>query len=304
MTLHCRLIMVSVFMLIVQTQIANAQNLKFTNDYSYIALGDSYTIGESVDISKRWPKLLTDTLAQLGYSNDSLIYIAKTGWRTDQLQSAIENANLKNDFDLVSLLIGVNNQYQGRSIETYEIEFRALIFRAIELARGDKNKVFVLSIPDYAYTPFGQSGSNPSEISLELDSFNIINKYIVDSLNICYFDITAISRMGLDNSGLVANDGLHPSGLQYQLWVNRIIQNVLKIEEHSVDSSKYFYPNPAKNQIIFTKEVNLAWIYDEKGELVSKANNKRHIVELPAGVYSIHLQLQSGKTLKDKIIIN
>lgn len=203
-----------------------------TKTISYLALGDSYTIGESVEEAERFPvqfvHQLRDAVDSVAIKDAQII--AKTGWRTDQLQTAIEEADLPDTFDLVSLLIGVNNQFQGRPIETYKTEFTELLNRSIELAGGDKNRVFVLSIPDYAFTPYGQ-GSNPTFISAGVDNFNAANKEITEMIGVRYFDITPISREGVEKPGLVASDGLHPSGEQYRQWVEVFFSEMKMVVE-------------------------------------------------------------------------
>jgi acyl-CoA thioesterase I len=195
-----------------------------TEKIKYLALGDSYTIGQSVAINDRFPVQLIDSLRLRGYKCENAEIIARTGWRTDDLMTAINAQNIKDTFDLVSLLIGVNNQYQGRPISVYRTQFRTLLERAIALAGGDKNKVFVLSIPDYGVTPFGSS--NMQQISAEIDAFNAVNLEITDSLAVQYFDITPISRLAANDAALLANDGLHPSGKMYRLWVSLMLNEV------------------------------------------------------------------------------
>ena len=195
----------------------------------YLALGDSYTIGQSVDMEERYPIQLAAQLETDSILIDTTLIIAKTGWTTTDLKNAIAQASFPDTFDLVSLLIGVNNQYQNKPIGQYEIEFEELLERAISFAGGDKEKVFVLSIPDYAFTPFGNGNTN---ISQEIDDFNFSNKTITDSIGISYFEITPISREGLDKPELVASDGLHPSGEQYARWVELIYNEIkAKVEE-------------------------------------------------------------------------
>lgn len=194
----------------------------------YLALGDSYTIGESVAEADRWPVQLAKALAQKGIPVAPPQIIATTGWRTDNLKNGIAIAQLKGTYDLVSLLIGVNNQYQGKPADQYAIEYEDLLTTAIQLAGGKKENVFVVSIPDYGYTPFGKP--KQPKISKELDEFNEINRRITDSYGITYVNITDISRHGWDDPELVAADGLHPSGKQYTLWVERIMKGV-KIAE-------------------------------------------------------------------------
>ena len=191
-----------------------------TKSVAYLALGDSYTIGESVGVKGRFPmqfvSQLRDEIDSINFEDP--LYIATTGWRTDQLIAAVESANLQDTFDLVSLLIGVNNQFQGRPIDVYKTEFTTLLSRSIELAQGDTNRVFVLSIPDYAFTPYGQS-VNADQISAGIDAFNAVNKEITQMMGVRYFDITPISRQGVEEPELVAFDDLHPSIEQYRRWV-------------------------------------------------------------------------------------
>jgi lysophospholipase L1-like esterase len=190
----------------------------------YLALGDSYTIGESVLEKDRWPNQLADFLnSNSNHPIDTKI-IATTGWRTDNLMKAITIANLKEEYDLVSLLIGVNNQYQGKPVDQYATEFEELLKTAIRLAKGNKENVFVVSIPDYGFTPFGQK--NQTKISNEIDQFNEVNKKITIQYNIRYFDITDISREAISDPSLVASDGLHPSGKMYALWAQRMAKQI------------------------------------------------------------------------------
>jgi len=138
--------------------------------------------------------------------------------------NAITIAKLKDEYDLVSLLIGVNNQYQGKSIEQFATEFEELLKTSIRLAQGNKENVFVVSIPDYGFTPYGQK--NQSKISKEIDQFNDVSKKITDQYNVRYINITDISRQGMIQPSLVASDGLHPSGAMYSLWVERIAKQI------------------------------------------------------------------------------
>lgn len=190
----------------------------------FLALGDSYTIGESVQQNERWPVQLSEALNRKGFRFESPKIIATTGWRTDDLKGAVIAEDPAKDFDLVSLLIGVNNQYQGRSASDYEPEFEELLNMAISFAGGDKEKVFVVSIPDYGYTPFGKE--KQATISEEIDAFNSINRSVAEKYGISYFDITPLSRKGFEDPELVASDGLHPSGKQYRLWVEIILQQL------------------------------------------------------------------------------
>jgi len=190
----------------------------------YLALGDSYTIGESVAEEHRWPVQLVTELKKLGYAVDEAKIIATTGWRTDDLKRAIAASEIKKHYNLVSLLIGVNNQYQGKSPQSYAPEFEELLKTAVAYAGGDKSKVFVVSIPDYGYTPFGKD--RQPEISKGIDAFNAVNKTITEKLGIKYFDITGISRNGFSDPELVASDGLHPSAKMYAQWVDVIMKGL------------------------------------------------------------------------------
>ncbi|MBT1706142.1 SGNH/GDSL hydrolase family protein [Chryseosolibacter indicus] len=203
-----------------------AQTLSKTEPIKFLALGDSYTIGESVSENERWPALLGLVLKEEGYSVSDTLIIATTGWRTDDLKRAIQAQKPDQHFNLVSLLIGVNNQYQGKSVESYEPEFEDLLSIAIQHAGGDRSKVFVVSIPDYGYTPFGKD--KQVEISKAIDAFNSANQKITEHYGIKYINITDISRRGFEDSSLVAADGLHPSGKMYGLWVERIAEALIK----------------------------------------------------------------------------
>jgi lysophospholipase L1-like esterase len=192
--------------------------------YNYLALGDSYTIGHSVCETCRFPEQLRKKLADLDPKNTyNAKIIATTGWTTTNLISAINAANPASYYDLLTLLIGVNNQYHSKPFSVYENEFPVLVNKAIALARGDKSNVIVVSIPDYAFTPFGKQSSNPSKISAEIDNYNdFAQKYCLEQ-NIEFISITDITRQGFINPLLVATDGLHPSELAYSYFVERIL---------------------------------------------------------------------------------
>jgi lysophospholipase L1-like esterase len=188
---------------------------------NYLALGDSYTIGQSVCTTCRFPEQLKARL-QTVYPNNPLLLqvIAKTGWTTTNLISEINLVNPSTNFDLVTLLIGVNNQYQRKPFSLYEQEFPALVNKAIMLAKGDKTNVVVVSIPDYAYTPYGQGAAN---ISSELNQYNAFAQEYCNQNQIEFVYITDITQQGLINTALVASDGLHPSELAYAQFVERIL---------------------------------------------------------------------------------
>ena len=194
---------------------------------SYLALGDSYTIGQGVSPAERYPNQLADTLGQLGIPMHKPQIIAQTGWTTANLITAINNAQINTTFDFVSLLIGVNNQYQHKPIAEYQQQFEQLLQKAIVFANNDTSKVVVLSIPDYGYTPFGQA--NQATISAQIAEFNAINKAIANAYGVQYFDITPISQQALLQPNLVATDELHPSGEMYKQWVALMIDDVKEL---------------------------------------------------------------------------
>lgn len=196
--------------------------------YTYLALGDSYTIGEGVLEKERWPVQLTNRLNEEGIAMDAPVIIARTGWTTDELSDAIRQAALEERFDLVTLLIGVNNQYRGRSSQDYRQEFISLLETAIGFAGGDARHVIVVSIPDYGVTPFA-ARSNPSEISSQIDLFNAVNLEEATRLGAQYVNITPISRAAKDDLTLLAPDGLHPSGKMYAAWVEEVLPLVVQI---------------------------------------------------------------------------
>ncbi|GAC1397188.1 MAG: SGNH/GDSL hydrolase family protein [Sediminibacterium sp.] len=184
----------------------------------FLALGDSYTIGQSVLPNERFPAQAADLLHNQGIAMDPPQYIATTGWTTGDLLQAIASANVTGTYDVVTLLIGVNDQYQGVDTAVYRMRFTQLLQRAIVFSGNKPSHVFVLSIPDYGVTPFG-GGSK--KISREIDAFNAINKQVTLSYHITYADITPISRE--PDPGLIAGDGLHPSAKQYGKWVQLLV---------------------------------------------------------------------------------
>lgn len=186
---------------------------------TYLALGDSYTIGESVTAGERWPNQLAARLRVRGVPLTDPDIIARTGWTTDELSAAIDRANPPATYALVSLLIGVNNQYRGHSAEAYRAEFRALLERAIGFAGGRAGRVFVLSIPDWGATQFA-TGLDRAKIGAEIDAFNAVNAAESARAGVAYVDITPISRRAFNESGWIAPDNLHPSGQMYTAWVD------------------------------------------------------------------------------------
>ncbi|GAB4494759.1 MAG: SGNH/GDSL hydrolase family protein [Saprospiraceae bacterium] len=199
-----------------------------------LALGDSYTKGQGVAWAKNFPNQLADALKSEKYDVAGVHIIAQTGWRTDQLKSAIASqTNVIGDstFSLVTLCIGVNNQYQNADFETYKKEFEQLLQTAIERAGDRADRVFVLSIPDWAFTTYGQNYGDPATTSQEIDQYNAANYEIAKSYEVNYVQVTDISRQGLVRPEFVADDGLHPSALQYTEWLKIMmpqVQDVLK----------------------------------------------------------------------------
>lgn len=186
-----------------------------------LSLGDSYTIGQSVCEKCKFPSQLLDSLKNRNATLEfELKVIATTGWTTNNLINSINSQDLTTDYRLATLLIGVNNQYQGISFSVFEEQFSILIETAIKFLKGNKNRLIVLSIPDYAFTPFGQGNS---QITSELETYNsYIKNYCINN-NITFLNITDITQEGLNNPDLVASDGLHPSELAYTKFVERLL---------------------------------------------------------------------------------
>lgn len=194
--------------------------------HTYLALGDSYTIGESVSENERYPMQLISRINEHGYSIQKPKIIAKTGWTTDELKSAIDKEGIYGQtFDMVSLLIGVNNQYRGRDVEIYRKEFAGLLDDAIRFAGNNVKNVFVISIPDWGVTPFGKKSNKP-EISKNIDKYNAVNKEETVSKGVRYVDITPESRNADQDNSLIAKDGLHPSAKMYSEWVDLILKEL------------------------------------------------------------------------------
>ena len=185
----------------------------------FLALGDSYTIGESVAPEERWPVQLGALLRAEGLDIGDPTLIATTGWTTDELSAAIDRANPQGAFDLVSLLIGVNNQYRGGGQDEYREQFAALLQRAIGFAGGNPARVLVLSIPDWGVTPFAaRLERDPAAVAADIDAFNAINRAETERPGAHYVDVTPFSREAAHDPSLLADDGLHPSGRMYAEW--------------------------------------------------------------------------------------
>lgn len=202
------------------------------NTYSYLALGDSYTIGESVPLSSSFPYQLVNALRLDSLNVGDPKIVARTGWTTDDLIGAIKADSFNPKYNVVTLLIGVNNQYRNYDIATYRKEFKELLQTAIHFAGGTEENVFVISIPDWGVTPFGQnSGRSVAQIAKEIDAYNAINKEETIKTKAVYLDITPISREASTNRSLIASDGLHPSVSMYKRWVDSLAPLVkIKLE--------------------------------------------------------------------------
>jgi lysophospholipase L1-like esterase len=199
-----------------------------TDSLTYLALGDSYTIGESVERSQSFPYQLMARLNETGHFIEQPDIVAVTGWTTGDLINGIKQRDLQyRQYDMVTLLIGVNNQYRNNSQDTYRTEFIELLNTAISHAKGGKKRVFVLSIPDWGVTPFAQ-GRDQARIAAEIDQFNAINKREAQNAGVNYIDITPASRQAAFDAGLTAGDGLHPSNRMYALWVSQLLPVVAK----------------------------------------------------------------------------
>ncbi len=195
--------------------------------YSYLALGDSYTIGEQVPVKENFPYQTVRLLDEKGIKVSEPVIIAVTGWTTDELAASIREHNLKETFSFVSLLIGVNNQYRGRDIDDYKKEFTALLEQSIIFANGHSQHVFVLSIPDWGVTPFAE-GRDRAKIAKEIDEYNVANRKITEAYKCHYCDITDSTRENGKKPGYLAGDGLHPSTKEYAVWSERLAVMVEK----------------------------------------------------------------------------
>ncbi len=189
--------------------------------HSFLALGDSYTIGEAVRESERWPVQLAARLREHGIAIDAPRIIATTGWTTDELSVAMDDSTFAPPYALVTLMIGVNNQFRGRNVREYREQFDALLVRAIHLAGGDATRVIVLSIPDWGATPFGhRSGRDLAQVTAQVDAFNATARAATGVHGAAWVDVTPVSREVTNHPELAAHDGLHPSSAMYARWVD------------------------------------------------------------------------------------
>ena len=198
------------------------KNIQNDNPYTFLALGDSYTAGESVPDTLSWPFQLINQLNKnkILFKNPKIL--AKTGWTTDELISAIDSVNLEGKFDYVSLLIGVNNQYRGLDISNFKVEFNELLEMAISFSGDNKQNVKVLSIPDWGVMPFAFD-RDQNKITKEINEYNFVKEKICLEKGIDFIDITSISREAKFNPSLVGTDSLHPSDKMYSIWVKKMI---------------------------------------------------------------------------------
>jgi lysophospholipase L1-like esterase len=196
--------------------------------YRFLALGDSYTIGEHVAARNRWPTQLAKLLEAEGIQTEVTI-IARTGWTVDELWEGIQAAPPEGTYDLVTLLIGVNDQYRGYTAEWYREKFRFMLEKAILYAGGHPDKVIVLSIPDWGFTPFAAIRGNTEPISQQIDEFNAVNLEETKAIGAQYVDVTIISRMAMDDFDLITGDRLHPSAKMYKMWAEKILPVALEI---------------------------------------------------------------------------
>ena len=287
---------------------ALSQSIKIKEPVRFLALGDSYTIGQSVGVDARWPNQFVTELANLGYNVEKLSIIAQTGWTTGYLQYAINQQMPLEGYNLVSLLIGVNNQFSGGSVQNYTGEFEELMQQAIALAGNNPRHVFVLSIPDYAYTPYGKG--NPL-ISAGIDQFNGVNRFITETYNVKYIDITPISRNGLAQPSLVAADGLHPSGLMYGLWVQEIVQYIEKelgVAEDPLTDTGCTISTAGRLLFLKSEKYTAAFrIYNVAGKDVGGGSLQAssevviNLEGLPGGIYFIRLITEDKRLSTVKI---
>ena len=199
----------------------------------YLALGDSYTIGEGVAEDERWPVQLATKLRTQGIPLENPEIIAKTGWTTDELAAGIDKAHPRGPYDFVSLLIGVNDQYRGRCLDEYRQQFRDLLQRAIAFSAGDASRVLVVSIPDWSVTPFAR-GRKSATIAAEIGSFNAANREETERASAGYVDITPLSGT---QGKMVVEDGLHPNGKVYTAWTKLALPIAFAMLRSTRDSS-------------------------------------------------------------------
>ena len=195
-------------------------NTQSESPYSFIALGDSYTIGEGVNEDERWPNQFVDVAYENGVDFDQPMIIAETGWKTYDLLNAINQTNFTKKYDYISLLIGVNNQFNSRPIDEFEEDLNKLMDEMKRIKKNDGN-IIIISIPDWGYTPFGES-NDMSDISEKINLFNSSLRKFASTNDLKYVDVTEISRRAINEPDLITNDNLHPSGIMYLEWAKKI----------------------------------------------------------------------------------
>ena len=301
--------------ILISVKALHAQQVAVRSPVRFLALGDSYTIGQGVPEEDRWPVQLVKRLGLRGVETEKLSIIAQTGWRTDDLKDAIAREKPDSTYNLVSLLIGVNNQYQGMDIARYPDDFRELLETAIALCGGDKEGVFVLSIPDYGYTPFGQSAREM--ISAEINAYNQINRDITSEMDIAYFDITPISREALSKPEYLASDNLHPSGEMYARWVDFMFETsglniITKLPSTVNENTKVLVvPNPAKEElsIRIARNAHEIVIYNSLGlekyhkEISTQTSLKINVSDWQNGIYFYRVSLSDNVFLRGKFLV-
>ena len=191
--------------------------------YTYLALGDSYSIGESVLLYQSFPYQVVQLLRKKGVNISAPEVIAKTGWTTDELSSGLTECQLLPQYSYVTLLIGVNNQYRGRSVEEYKMEFETLLKQALQFVKEKKERVIILSIPDYSLTPFAES-MNREKIAEEIDLYNSVNKAVSLQYKVNYVDITLHGRKAANDPSFITSDKLHPSAKAYKKWAEKVVE--------------------------------------------------------------------------------
>ncbi len=196
--------------------------------YTFLSLGDSYTIGESVEEQDRWSVQMAAMLREKGVDVAPPDIIARTGWTTAELAEAIQKSGNANTYDLVSLLIGVNNQYRGQPLDRYRAELRELLQTAIRFAKGRPDRVVVLSIPDWGVTPFARDRDG-ANIAAEIDAFNAACREEAEKASVRFFDITPFTRQVQNDPSQLASDGLHYSGKQHRRWAETVLPEVMKL---------------------------------------------------------------------------
>lgn len=293
------------------------QNIRVENHVSMLALGDSYTIGESVLKEERWPHQFAEALREQGLEVDEPDYIATTGWTTTRLIQGMRTlADKEKTYNLVSILIGVNNQYQGLPFESYEPDLRTIIDKALAIVEQDTARVFILSIPDYAYTPYGRGDE---KISADIDRYNQLKFEVAAEYGIAYINITPISRLGLNRTELVAKDGLHPSAIQYGMWVESVIPRVsYDITLHSEgqilpEKDPRIYPNPVRD-LLFLESFRpgcQATVFNLLGEkmLQEEVKSELHPLDvsgLSIGAYSLRVSCsgEEGRPFNSLFLIS